>query len=64
MGQAAEISVDPHVAGGGTVVAMKEYTVGDVARLSHVSVRTLHHYDDGAVVVRSGTELLDAVTQE
>src|ERR1700759_3572381 len=23
-----------------------EYTVGEVARLSHVSVRTLHHYDD------------------
>ena len=24
---------------------MTEYLVGDVARLSHVSVRTLHHYD-------------------
>lgn len=25
---------------------VNEYTVGEVARLSHVSVRTLHHYDD------------------
>jgi MerR family transcriptional regulator, thiopeptide resistance regulator len=25
---------------------VNEYTVGDVARLSHVSVRTLHHYDE------------------
>jgi len=25
---------------------MGRYTVGDVARISHVSVRTLHHYDE------------------
>ncbi|MEO8888978.1 MAG: MerR family transcriptional regulator [Jatrophihabitantaceae bacterium] len=25
---------------------MNEYTVGEVARLAHVSVRTLHHYDE------------------
>ncbi len=25
--------------------AVTEYLVGDVARLAHVSVRTLHHYD-------------------
>jgi DNA-binding transcriptional MerR regulator len=28
------------------VVAVDGYSVGEVARLSHVSVRTLHHYDD------------------
>jgi DNA-binding transcriptional MerR regulator len=27
------------------VVCVNEYTVGEVARLSRVSVRTLHHYD-------------------
>ncbi len=27
---------------------MNEYTVGEVARLSHVSVRTLRHYDEEA----------------
>ncbi len=27
------------------MVCVNEYTVGEVARLSHVSVRTLHHYD-------------------
>ena len=33
---------------------MKEYTVGDVAGLSHVSVRTLHHYDDIGLLTPSG----------
>ena len=36
------------------VVPMKEYTVGDVAGLSHVSVRTLHHYDDIGLLTPSG----------
>jgi len=31
-----------------------EYTVGEVARLSHVSVRTLHHYDEIGLLVPSG----------
>jgi DNA-binding transcriptional MerR regulator len=31
-----------------------EYTVGEVARLSHVSVRTLHHYDEIGVLAPSG----------
>lgn len=31
-----------------------EYTIGEVARLSHVSVRTLHHYDDIALLTPSG----------
>jgi DNA-binding transcriptional MerR regulator len=30
------------------------YTVGDVARLAHVSVRTLHHYDEIGLVRPSG----------
>jgi MerR family transcriptional regulator, thiopeptide resistance regulator len=30
-----------------------EYTVGDVARLSRVSVRTLHHYDEIGLLVPS-----------
>jgi DNA-binding transcriptional MerR regulator len=34
--------------------SMKEYTVGDVAGLSHVSVRTLHHYDDIGLLTPSG----------
>lgn len=29
------------------------YTVGEVARVSHVSVRTLHHYDDIGLLVPS-----------
>ena len=33
---------------------MNEYTVGEVARLSHVSVRTLHHYDGIGLLVPSG----------
>jgi DNA-binding transcriptional MerR regulator len=33
---------------------VNEYTVGDVARLSHVSVRTLHHYDEIGLLVPSG----------
>ena len=33
---------------------MNEYTVGEVARLSHVSVRTLHHYDEIGLLVPSG----------
>jgi len=36
------------------VVPVKEYTVGEVARLSHVSVRTLHHYDDIGLHTPSG----------
>jgi len=30
------------------------YTVGEVAKLAHVSVRTLHHYDDVGVLAPSG----------
>jgi MerR family transcriptional regulator, thiopeptide resistance regulator len=33
---------------------VKDYTVGDVARLSRVSVRTLHHYDEIGLLVPSG----------
>jgi DNA-binding transcriptional MerR regulator len=33
---------------------MGEYTVGEVARLSHVSVRTLHHYDGIGLLTPSG----------
>jgi MerR family transcriptional regulator, thiopeptide resistance regulator len=35
-------------------VPMKEYTVGEVAGLSRVSVRTLHHYDDIGLLTPSG----------
>jgi MerR family transcriptional regulator, thiopeptide resistance regulator len=31
-----------------------EYTVGEVAQLSHVSVRTLHHYDEIGLLTPSG----------
>ena len=31
-----------------------EYTVGEVARLSHVSVRTLHHYDEIGLLPPAG----------
>jgi DNA-binding transcriptional MerR regulator len=34
--------------------AMDEYTVGEVARLSRVSVRTLHHYDEISLLVPGG----------
>ncbi len=30
------------------------YTVGDVAKLAHISVRTLHHYDDIGLLSASG----------
>ncbi len=33
---------------------MEDYTVGEVARLSRVSVRTLHHYDEIGLLVPSG----------
>jgi DNA-binding transcriptional MerR regulator len=33
---------------------MSEYTVGEVKRISGVSVRTLHHYDDIGLLVPSG----------
>jgi len=33
---------------------VEEYTVGEVARLSGVSVRTLHHYDEIGLLVPSG----------
>jgi MerR family transcriptional regulator, thiopeptide resistance regulator len=36
------------------VVRVSEYTVGEVARLSHVSVRTLHHYDNVGLLPPSG----------
>jgi DNA-binding transcriptional MerR regulator len=36
------------------VRAMSEYRVGEVARMSGVSVRTLHHYDDVGLLVPSG----------
>jgi len=35
-------------------VPIKEYTVGEVAGLSRVSVRTLHHYDDIGLLTPSG----------
>jgi len=34
--------------------APSHYTVGEAARLSHVSVRTLHHYDEIGLLVPSG----------
>jgi DNA-binding transcriptional MerR regulator len=33
---------------------VNEYTVGEVGRLSHVSVRTLHHYDEIGLLVPTG----------
>ena len=36
------------------MVDVEEHTVGEVARLSHISVRTLHHYDAIGLVVPSG----------
>jgi len=36
------------------MAGVTEYTVGEVARLSHVSVRTLHHYDDIGLLAPSG----------
>jgi MerR family transcriptional regulator, thiopeptide resistance regulator len=36
------------------VRAMSEYRVGEVARMSGVSVRTLHHYHDVGLLVPSG----------
>lgn len=33
---------------------MDEFTVGEVARISHVSVRTLHHYDGIGLLTPSG----------
>jgi DNA-binding transcriptional MerR regulator len=36
------------------VVDVKEYTVGEVARLANVSVRTLHHYDQLGVLTPKG----------
>jgi MerR family transcriptional regulator, thiopeptide resistance regulator len=33
---------------------MEQYTVGDVARFSSVSVRTLHHYDEIGLLAPSG----------
>jgi DNA-binding transcriptional MerR regulator len=41
-----DYTVDEHTAG--------EYTVGEAARLAHVSVRTLHHYDEIGLLVPSG----------
>ncbi len=36
------------------MVHVNEYTVGEVARLAHVSVRTLHHYDGIGLLTPSG----------
>jgi len=36
------------------VVHVDEYTVGEVAHLSHISVRTLHHYDGIGLLTPSG----------
>jgi MerR family transcriptional regulator, thiopeptide resistance regulator len=36
------------------MVGVNEYTVGDVASLSHVSVRALHHYDEIGLLPPSG----------
>lgn len=33
---------------------MDGYTVGEVARLAHISVRTLHHYDGIGLLTPSG----------
>ena len=35
------------------MVHVNAYTVGEVARLTHVSVRTLHHYDEVGLLVPS-----------
>src|SRR5918995_4344338 len=46
---APQSPLDPHVTVGSTVPAMDEpstLTVGRVARLAGVTVRTLHHYDE------------------
>ena len=32
----------------------RQFQVGDVARLAHVSVRTLHHYDEIGLLTPSG----------
>ena len=37
-----------------TEIGPGHYTVGEAARLSHVSVRTLHHYDEIGLLVPSG----------
>ncbi|MFD0476159.1 MerR family transcriptional regulator [Nonomuraea thailandensis] len=43
--------LDPHVASGGIVGAVEDHwTVGRVAGLAGVSVRTLHHYDEIGLV--------------
>ena len=34
--------------------AAASYTVGEAARLSHVSVRTLHHYDELGLLPPTG----------
>ncbi len=48
------MGLDPHVASWITVVDVEEDMVGEVARLSHTSVRTLHHYDAIGLVVPGG----------
>ena len=50
--------LDPDVTSGPTVVpwtSRSRYSVGDLARLSGVTVRTLHHYDQIGLLVPSGT---------
>ena len=38
------------------MVPVSEYTVGALARLSRVSVRTLHHYDELGLLAPSGPQ--------
>lgn len=49
--------LDPHVTSGFILLTMskeKRYTVSQVARLAHVTVRTLHHYDELGLLVPAG----------
>jgi DNA-binding transcriptional MerR regulator len=46
--------VNEHRTGEQARSAGAHYTVGEAARLSHVSVRTLHHYDEIGLLVPSG----------
>jgi DNA-binding transcriptional MerR regulator len=46
--------LDSDAASGLSIAVVNEYTVGDVARLSHVSVRALHHYATFGLLPASG----------
>jgi MerR family transcriptional regulator, thiopeptide resistance regulator len=47
-------SLDPHATSGRIIPGMSEYTVGQVAQRSSVSVRALHHYDEIGLLAPSG----------